>query len=95
MSNPPPSRGTYGEAVGMYALSRLQPRQHLIDDLAEQVTNAGSIGALVFDDRLDYDAMEAAWAKGHSEGFHAALRNIVRVAVGLSPDDPDGRWSDE
>ena len=84
--------GTYGEAVGMYALSRLEPRQHLVEPLADQVTEAASIGALVLDERFDWDAVEVAWAKGHSEGFHAALRNMIRVAVGLDPSDPDGRW---
>ncbi len=87
-----PSRGTYGEAVGMYALTRTEPRRHLIEPLADQVITAGDIGAKILDDRLDFDAIEFAWAKGHSEGFHAALRNMIRVAVGLAPSDPDGRW---
>ena len=76
----------------MYALSRLKPRQHVIDPIADQVTEAGLAGAKILDDRLDFDAIEVAWAKGHSQGFHAALRNMIRVGVGLEPSDPDGRW---
>ena len=75
------SEATYGGAVGMYELSRIRPRQHLIDDLAVRVLVAARIGAVILDDRLNVEAMEAAWAKGHPDGFHATLVEIVKAGV--------------
>jgi hypothetical protein len=87
MSNP-----LYSEQVGMYELSRIVPRTHVIDSIAKAVLEAAYVGADLLDGELDDDAMMEAWAKGHPDGFIATLRNIARVAVCLPPDDPDGRW---
>jgi len=78
---------TFSEAVGMYELSRIKPRQHLIDSLAEMTLEAARIGALVMDNNLDYKEMEEAWAHGHADGFHGALRCIVRSGVGIEDCD--------
>jgi len=83
-----PTEGvTYAAAVALYELSRGPApkfREHLIDDLAERVIRAGSVGARALDDDLDYEAMELAWAKGGGvDGFRGALRGILRAALGI------------
>lgn len=45
---------TYAEAVAMYEVSRLgKPKNHLIDDLAAKVIEAGIVGATVLDNVTD------------------------------------------
>jgi hypothetical protein len=78
---------TYAAAVGLYEISRgpsQKFRDHLTDDLAKMVVEAGRVGARVLDDDLDYAAMEEAWAKGGGgQGFRGALRNILLAGLGL------------
>lgn len=47
---------TYAEAVAFYELSRLEPKQHLIDSLAIGVLEAAKLGAAILDGDVDLDA---------------------------------------
>ena len=74
---------TYAAYVAMFELSRIKPRQHVIESIAVKVLEAARVGATVLDDDLDYEAMAKAWGRGHSDGFFGALRDIVRTGAGV------------
>ena len=41
---------SYGECVGMFELSRIKPRQHVIESIAAKVLEAARLGAQILDE---------------------------------------------
>jgi len=74
-------RISINEAIGMFQLSRMNPKQHVIDDIADLLIEAATLAATFDPDVILRDAVADEIKKCSSYRCTCAAASMVQAAV--------------